>query len=70
MLQGSCPLWTAPDFVLERTKSGDVRKMPQSTHVTADIGCDVRGKRFIAHVLPEMNCTPKVGHKTNYYERV
>ena len=53
MLQGSCPLWTAPDFVLERTKSGDVRKMPQSTHVTAD-----------------MNCTPKVGHKTNYYERV
>ena len=37
MLQGSCPSRTAPDFVLERTKSGDVRKMPQFTHVTADI---------------------------------
>lgn len=36
MLQGSCPLRTAPDFVLERTKSGDVRKMPQFTHFTAD----------------------------------
>lgn len=33
MLQGSCPSRTAPDFVLERTKSGDVRKMPQFTHV-------------------------------------
>lgn len=49
MLQGSCPLRTAPDFVLERTKSGDVRKMPQFTHFTADIGHDVRGKRFNAH---------------------
>lgn len=37
MLQGSCPSRTAPDFVLERTKSGDVRKMPQFTHVTADM---------------------------------
>lgn len=37
MLQGSCPSRTAPDFVLERTKSGDVRKMPQFTHVTAHI---------------------------------
>lgn len=46
MLQGSCPSRTAPDFVLERIKSGDVRKMPQFTHVTADIGHDVRGKRF------------------------
>lgn len=54
MLQGSCPSRTAPDFVLERTKSGDVRKMHQFTHVTADIGCDVRGKRFITHVLPEI----------------
>ena len=33
MLQGSCPSRTAPDFVLERTKSGDVRKMQQFTHV-------------------------------------
>lgn len=37
MLQGSCPSRTTPDFVLERTKSGDVRKMPQFTHFTADI---------------------------------
>ena len=49
MLQGSCPSRTAPDFVLERTKSGDVRKMPQFTHVTAHMGCDVRGKRFNVH---------------------
>ena len=35
MLQGSCPSRTAPDFVLERTKSGDVRKMHQFTHVMA-----------------------------------
>ena len=49
MLQGSCPSRTAPAFVLERTKSGDVRKMPQFTHVTADIGHDVRGKRFNVH---------------------
>ena len=49
MLQGSCPSWTAPDFVLERTKSGDVRKMPQFTHIAADFGHDVRGKRFNAH---------------------
>ena len=49
MLQGSCPSRTAPDFVLERSKSGDVRKMPQFTHVTADIGHDVREKRFNVH---------------------
>ena len=49
MLQGSCPSRTAPDFVLERTKSGEVRKMPQFTHFTADFGHDVRGKRFNVH---------------------
>ena len=49
MLQGSCPSRTDPDFVLERTKSGYVRKMPQFTHIAADFGHDVRGKRFNAH---------------------
>ena len=30
----------------------------------------VRTKTFSAHNKPKMNCTPKVGHKTDYYERV
>ena len=45
-------------------------------HVTAEaaavlntvVMCAI--KRFLRTSCPNMNCTPKVGHKTNYYERV
>ena len=46
MLQGSCPSRTAPDFVLERTKSGDVRKMAGFTHGMSNIELDVPWKTF------------------------
>ena len=31
---------------------------------------DVHTKTLSTHVTPKLNCTQKVGHKTNYYERV